>query len=819
MHSIYAVLEEDVEIVWRQVSLKVAHTVPSGSLNSNERDMTQSLTSNFGVAFLCLYCCISATNNVFGIDWEKRNLEFSTVIQPILKKACLDCHSGAEADAGLALSHFQNAKSILKERNTWAKVIQRLEIGDMPPAEAAPLSKEDRARLTDWIRSTINDIECGLTPNPGSVTLRRLNRFEYQNTIRDLLGITYKPAEGFPGDDVGYGFDNIGDVLTLPPLLMEKYFQAAEEISQLAIQTPPPGPAFESRIKLEDLKADRGGSFKGGKFAFVSNGKVSFDETLPWKGMFRLEAGLAGEAVAGEGPKVRVSIDGKKLKEIEIKTQSDDKAETVPFPFRNNSTKKTTLSIEFTNDFYAEPKDGKPKQDRNLFIYDLKVVGEKPPIPVPESELTPVHRMIVRSTPQSDGSVLKAAQTCIQPIASKAFRRPVKREELERLAKIVVEATEEGDSYEAGLQLALQAILVSPHFLFKVEVPTSKKAAEYPLLDDYEFATRLSYFLWSSMPDQELLQLATKKQLRDPVVLKAQIKRMLEHRRSSEFVENFAGQWLNLRKLDQFEPSKTLFPQWNDEIKTLVRIETYRFFQFMMRNDQSILRLLDADYTFLNEKLAKFYGIPGVQGDEFRQVSTKGHKRMGILTHGSILAVTSNPTRTSPVKRGKWILDNLLATPPPPAPPGVPELEKGELRGTVRQQMEQHRADPACASCHKLMDPLGMALENYDAVGRWRTTDKGSPIDTSGELPNGESIKGPGDLIKSLREKNTEQFARCVTEKMLIYALGRGLEYYDRCAVDKIMVKLTKEDYRFSLLIFEIVSSDPFQRKGVRDEL
>lgn len=286
------------------------------------RGMTLFSRYSVGIAFLCLYCCVWA--------------------------------SGAEADAGLALSHFQNAKSILKERNTWAKVIQRLEIGDMPPADASPMAKEDRQKLIDWIRSTIHDIECGLTPNPGSVTLRRLNRFEYQNTLRDLLGMTYKPAEGFPGDDVGYGFDNIiGDVLTLPPLLMEKYFSAAEEISQLAIQTPTPGPVFESRIKLEDLQADRGGSSKDGKFAFVSDGKISFDETLPWKGMFRLEAGLAGEEVAGEGPKVRVSLDGKKLKEQEVKTKSDSEAETISFPFRNSSLKKTTLSIEFINDFYA----------------------------------------------------------------------------------------------------------------------------------------------------------------------------------------------------------------------------------------------------------------------------------------------------------------------------------------------------------------------------------------------------------------------------------------------------------------------------------
>jgi HEPN domain-containing protein len=762
--------------------------------------------------------CLSSTPLTFGIDWEKRDKEFLSAIQPLLKATCYDCHSGAEASAGLALNHFQTTKSIFKQRQTWDTVIKRLEIGDMPPAEAEPLGKEDRQKLIDWLKSAINDIECGLTPNPGSVTLRRLNRVEYRNSIRDILGIDYKPAMSFPGDDVGYGFDNIGDVLTLPPLLMEKYVLSAEEIAQQAIAVPKPGAVFESPIKLSQLKADSGGSFQGDKFVFASNGKLTFEETFPWKGAFSLELGLGGTAAGNDVPKARVYVNGKKVSEIKVDTKSDTKAKTYYVKVIGAPNKKVSFAVEFFNDFYVEAKDGKPAQDRNLHIYDMKLVGQKPSMPVPESMLPESHKRIIKERPSATTTVAQAAAACIKPLAGKAFRRPPKTEEVDRLAKLVEETVEDGESFEAGIQVAIQAILVSPHFLFKVESPATKKPNEYPLVDDFELATRLSYFLWSSAPDNELLQLASKKQLREPGVLQSQIRRMIEHKNASRFVENFAGQWLTLRKLDDFKPNANLFPQWTDEIKLLAKGETFRMVQHVMQKDLSVLRLLDANFTFVNDRLAKFYGIPGIEGSEFRMVSTNGQKRMGILTHASILAVTSNPTRTSPVKRGKWILENLLGTPPPPAPPGVPELEKSELKGTLRQQMEQHRADRSCASCHKLMDPLGMALENYDAIGRWRTTDRGQPIDTQGELPNGDPVSGPGDLIKSLREKSSELFVRCLTEKLLTYALGRGLEYYDRCAVDKIMASTAKDEYRFSSLIYQIVTSDPFQRKGVKEE-
>lgn len=775
--------------------------------------------SVFSLLLAALYSAFGSTPAVHGIDWAKKDKEFAAAIQPILKQACLDCHSGAEAEGGLALSHFQTAKSILKERSTWQKVLQRIELGDMPPQDATPLEKEAKQKLVDWIRSTINDIECGLTPNPGSVTLRRLNRAEYQNTIRDLLGVDYKPASGFPGDDVGYGFDNIGDVLALPPVLMEKYVRAAEEISEQAIMAPEPGPVYESIIKLADVEPQGGGKYDGRQILFYSNGKISFQESLPWRGSFRIEMGLSGTPAGDAPPKLRVLVDDKKVEEVDVVTEPKGTVQTYSVSIKGTGKKANTITLEFFNDFYIAAKDGKPAQDRNLSIHDVKVLGKKDPVPLVEATLSDTHKRLVRTKPDVATSVTKAAEECLRPIASRAYRRPVKPDELARLAELVADTVESGESFEGALRVGLQAILVSPHFLFKVESPPIKKGNEYPLLSDFELATRLSYFLWSSMPDAELLATANQGKLRDPEVLKKQIQRMLADRRAAEFVENFAGQWLNLRKLEQFQPNQNLFPQWNDEIRTLARNETYHFVLHLLRNDESVLRLLDADYTFLNEKLARFYGIPGVEGEKFRMVSTKGHKRMGILTHASVLAVTSNPTRTSPVKRGKWILDNLLGTPPPPAPPGVPELEKTELTGTLRQRMEQHRADPSCAGCHRLMDPLGLALENYDAVGRWRTQERGAAIDTSGELPSGDVVKGPGDLIRNLKEKNGPTFTRCVTEKLLTYALGRGLEYYDRCAVDKMMVAAEKNDYRFTTLIFEIVSSDPFQRKGERDEL
>ncbi len=778
------------------------------------------------ICLFALICCASSEafgqkpipKNAPSSDWANRNRVYAESIQPLIKHACYDCHSGVEAKAGLSLALFDSAKAVFKERAIWEKVAQRIEIGDMPPPDAEPMSDSDRATVVSWIRSTLNDIDCGRTPNPGSVTLRRLNRNEYRNTINDLFGIDYQPAATFPGDDVGYGFDNIGDVLTLPPLLMDKYVRAAEEITSQIIRAPEPGPVFESNRNGSKLSADQGGKPEGQRFAFYSNGTVSFDEQAPWAGKYMLELEMSGTAAEGRFPKAAISVDGKKVREVTVVTETANDPKKFAIPLRLR-TGKRTFAIAFTNDHYVKAKDGQPAQDTNLFVYEVKLLGQKPPESTSSGSLPRWHAENIKdSVPSTSKTAGQAASEILRRVASRAYRRPATEDELKRLTKIVEEAVEDGDAYESGLQLAISAILISPSFLFKVEEPVSIKPGEYPLVSEFELATRLSYFLWSSTPDRELLTLASKNQLRQPDVLKQQIDRMVRDDRAKDFVRNFAGQWLTLRKLDGIAPNPNKFPQWNDEIRDLARTETYLFFLHTIRENLNVIRLLDADYSFMNESLARFYGIPGVDGDKFRKVSLKGQKRMGLLTHASILAVTSNPTRTSPVKRGKWILDNILGTPPPPAPPGVPELDKGELTGTLRQRMEQHRSDPACAACHKLMDPLGLALENYDAVGRWRTKEGALDIDTTGEFPTGEAIRNPGDLIRVIRDNKSDRFVRTLTEKLMVYALGRGLEYYDRCAIDKIMAAAATEDYRMQSLIYNIVISDPFQRKGTREE-
>ena len=748
-------------------------------------------------------------------DWPVREKQFASDIAPLLKSACMDCHVGASADAGLALDHFTSAKSIIKERATFEKVITRLQIGDMPPPDSGSLEDADRAKLIDWMDSLIHDVDCGRQPNPGAVTLRRLTKYEYRNTVRDIFGIDYAKSAEFPGDDVGYGFDNIGDVLNLPPLLMEKYITAAEEISDQSIKLPEPGPSVSTQYPLERFKIKKGGQATAGKISMWSNEAIEWDETAPWSGVFHLEIIAGGSKVRGVGPEIVISVDGKAIGKRMV-TADGGKDDTFDVPLRLKSGGHK-IKLAFTNDEYYKSDDGKT-EDRNLNIFQMNFFGVKKQPALDPATLPETHRRIVTVTPSAYVSDEDALRKVLSPLIVYCYRRPVAQSETDRLVKMAATAMDEGESFEGSIQLAIQAMLISPNFLFKVESPRVAKDDEFPLLSEFELASRISYFLWSTMPDKELFTLAWRKQLRNPEMLDQQIKRMLADPKSAEFVRNFAGQWLTLRKLEDFQPNTNLFPTWNNSVRDLARRETLLMVSDVFRNNRNVLELLDADYSFMNEKLAKFYGVPGIRGDEFRKVSIAGQPRRGLLTQASILAVTSNPTRTSPVKRGKFILDNILNKPPPPAPPGVPELEKGKLTGSLREQIEQHRADPACAGCHKMMDPLGLALENYDAVGLWRTSERGEPVDATGTLPSGEEVRHAGDLIKVLRENHGAEFARCLTEKLMIYALGRGLEYYDKCAVDKIVSDASKSDYQFSELLGGVIGSDAFQRKGVREQ-
>jgi hypothetical protein len=737
-----------------------------------------------------------------GADRQRR---FQEELIPILRTYCFECHDG---ESEIPLEKDDSIEAMAKHRAQWIRALAQVQLGTMPPADSEPMDAASRKRLEELIDELANAVDCVRNPNAGRVAIRRLNRAEYRNTIRDLTGVDYRPADGFPGDDVGYGFDNIGDVLSLPTILMEKYLAASEEIMGQAIYTLPPPELF-----VLDKRADALiGAEKYGASPIVmgGTGTVSLQKDLPFSGNYRVIITARGDQGGDEPVKVRVQC-GSQEKIIDVTGKEPAQYET------SLRLGKGTKQIDFTfiNDFY----DAEKKIDRNLHLYHVQIQGEETRSTfISTGKKPPSHDQLIFETPMRRGDEDRATGVVMQRFASRAFRRPASKTEVSRLMELAQKVRQDGGTYEEGIQVSMQAVLVSPHFLFKVERPQTPDASgKMPSISDYEMATRLSYFLWSSMPDDELLLMAHRGQIRDRKRLLTKIASMIKDRRATRFVNNFAGQWLQLRSLDRVKPDTRIFRGFNDEIRDAMRRETLLFFASVMQENQPVTTLLSADYTFLNEPLAVYYGLNNVSGKEFRKVSLAGTPRGGLLTHASVLTVTSNPSRTSPVKRGKFILDNLLNMPPPPAPPNVPELEKGKLTGTLRQRMEQHRANPACATCHSMMDPMGFALENFDAVGRYRTVDGVDAINASGELPDGTQFTGADDLRRILSVERQEQFVRCLTEKMLIYAIGRGTEYYDKCAIDKVVADAKAQNYKFAYLIAGIVLSDPFQKQGIRE--
>lgn len=602
------------------------------------------------------------------------NLTYDQHVKTTLSAYCMDCHGADEPEAALNLARFDiDSVDVSEATDVWARVLEMVESGEMPPEQEAQPTAEEKKQLVTWLESALESVDCRKISQPGRVTIRKLNRAEYNNTIRDLVGIDFRPAEDFPADNVGNGFDNIAQVLSLPPLLMEKYLEAAEVVVNQA-----------------------------------------FDDE-----------------------QVRAQI------------------------------------------IFATPGENQSHQD--------------------------------------------VARQVICQFAERAFRRPVDDAEIERLTTLYQLGRDNELDYVDSLRLPLQAILASPQFLYRIEFDLEPDADDQTRpLNDYELATRLSYFLWSSMPDAELIELAAEDRLDDPEVLDKQVRRMLQDEKSQALVDNFAGQWLELRNLSKAAPDPVKFPKFDEELRTAMRRETDHFFAALIRQDRSVLDLIDADYTFVNERLANHYGMDGVDGDEFREVKITDNRRGGVLTHASILTLTSNPTRTSPVKRGKWILENILGTPPPPPPPGVEELmeeEETELLGTLRERMEQHREDPSCAVCHRKMDVLGFGFENFDGIGSWRDRDGRFEIDPSGKLPGDRVFRSPAELRVLLKDVQRDQFVRCIAEKMLTYAVGRGLESYDRCAVDEIVKAMESNEYRFSALVMAVVNSEPFRLRGFRGEV
>ena len=756
---------------------------------------------------------------------DRVEADFQDRVRPFLTSYCTGCHNATMKMAGLDLGAYANSGDVLENRQVWSGVLEKLESGQMPPAGQPRPGEAEVTPILTWIRSQIGVSNQSLPVDPGRVTVRRLNRSEYNNTIRDLLDIDLRPADDFPVDDSGYGFDNIGDVLSLSPVLMEKYLAGAGRVAEAAIITPPniqptivhylAPRAPLSETDAPDLPAipfSMGGVLR-------TQHRVGLDAEYLLQ-LYVVDRRDAPEAKEGEEPpppdvaQLVLEVDeepvatfdieagGYKPSEYESRLQLEAGGHQVEAYFVRDWSRKKP----------CPPEETDCETFRDLYVDYLEIHG---PFNSRTGPLTNSHRRVFicghsigDHQPACTGSILRR-------LARRAYRRPVAESEVEALNRVVQLALAEGESFEQGIQLALQAVLVSPHFLFRVEKdPDPNNAADVHEVGPFELASRLSYFLWSSMPDEELFQAAESLQ-QHPEELERQVRRMLQDSKSRSLVQDFAGQWLQLRNLQGAAPDPDRFPAFDDELRIAMRQETELFLQAMIREDRNIVDFIDAPFTFLNERLASHYGIDGVRGDDFRRVRLSGEQRSGVLTHASILTVSSHPTRTSPVLRGKWLLDNVLGAPPPP-PPTVEKLKEEEIGslGSLREQLEKHRANPSCAVCHLRMDTLGFGLENYDAVGSWRRYDGNFPVDSSGTLPDGRSFRTPAEL-KAILRSDRDDFSRCLTEKMLTYALGRGLESYDRSAVDAICAQLAENDYRFSTLVLEIVKSQPFRmRRG-----
>lgn len=725
---------------------------------------------------------------------------FTKDILPITNKFCVTCHQGNDAPAGLNMAKFKTEASVKSDLATWERIARAMDSGSMPPKGMPAPTKTQRQAVSEWIERTIS-ADCRLA-EPGRVTIRRLNREEYNNTIRDLLGLDIRPADDFPSDDVGYGFDNIGDVLSISPLLMEKYLDAAEKISKQAVYIP--------GAKSASYQAEEHGGNIDAEFAGIfSPGAISVDHQFV-AGLYKLKIRAFQDKAGPEDAKMLIKVGGKAIQQFDVAALRKAPA-IYELPLKAEAGKQK-ISVEFINDYYLAPNALGPR-DRNLWIDYIEVAGPLGgTFSMPDS-----HRRIIPGEPPV-GKERDYARRLLGNFASKAYRRPAAPEEVERLMQVFDLAMKYKEPFERGIQLGVQATLVSPHFLFRAEVDPKTNPTASRNLNGYELATRLSYFLWSSTPDDRLLGLAADGSLAKPAILNQEVKRMLKDPKAKALADNFAEQWLTLRRLANVNPDPKQFPTFTKQLKDSMAEETKLFFNDVVANDRSVLDFIDGKFTYVNGLLAKHYGLPGTFGSEFKKVSLVGTNRGGVLSHASVLTVTSNPTRTSPTKRGRWVLEQILGTPPPPPPPGVDVLadeNKVNSAKTLREKMMVHQSDPNCFSCHSKMDPLGFGLENYDAIGGWRTSEGDTPVDSSGVLPDGTKFAGPTQL-KSLLMKDKDQFMKSLSEKMLTYGLGRGVSFEDRCHIDTIAQQTAKSGYKFSALVTAIVNSDPFKKRQTK---
>src|SRR5260370_40681119 len=728
---------------------------------------------------------------------------FEKTVEPVLTNPCSQCHNSKLAYGGLNILPYTTAGSIAQHRDEWEAILRKIRSGEMPPKGVPRPPEENIAGLVSFVQAEFEKVDRSITPDPGRVTAHRLNRNEYTNTIRDLLGVDFRADKDFPTEDSGYGFDNIGEGLTISPVLMEHYLNAAESITARAIGANPlPKKPIEVSYAAKDRRIRR---------RDFSNIEATRRVACAAEDLLRF--GLPGERAADAKPvMLGFWMDGVLLKKILVETKPSKLVYFNPYseeemrlylPQGDHVFRAGFIDDDFVKDLSAKDAYSDKK---NKFLNSIKFIG-----PFPTNIDKASRKKILICDPNSGPACV---DRIVSTLARRAYRRPVTRNEVATLLKFVDLARKDNQSAEQGIQLALQAMLVSPNFLFRIEHdPISSGVLKSHPLSEFELASRLSYFLWSSMPDNELLDLAEAHKLRAPGVLDAQVKRMLADERSSALAANFAGQWLETRNLDTVKPDPQKFPEWDPALRDAMKTETRMFFEGVLHDNRPVSDFLDSRYNYANARLAKHYWSPHVTGAEFRRVDFTTDQRGGVLSQAGVLRVSSYPTRTSPVIRGKYVCGNILGTPPPPPPADVPPIDESAVgnTGSMRQQLETHRANSTCASCHSRMDPLGFGLENYDALGKWRTHDGEIQVDASGTLHDGKTFSSPAEM-RAILISQLPEFSRCLTEKMLTYSLGRGLERSDRLTVDDLNKKLAASEYRFQTLIYEIVKGLPFQQ-------
>ena len=767
-----------------------------------------------------------------------------TAARATVKRYCVSCHNDRLKTGGLVLSTLDPAEAS-QHPEIWEKVVHKLRAGMMPPSGLPRPDKATYEAVTSWFEREL-DRAAVANPNPGRLpAFHRLNRAEYHNAVRDLLGLQIDVASILPSDDSSYGFDNIGDILRVSPTLVESYLEAARRITQEAVGDPGIGrETFTYRVAA-DLTQDYW--LEG--LPFGTRGGMSVEHHFPVDGEYVIKAELLRSFIGtvmglAEAHKVEFLLDGQRLETFSVggkrgkPAEGDQQAEAQQAAQRSSERPADadlelrvnvkagvhTVAVTFPQRPAVQGEDLRPPYLRSYAVLSdfnsgqphLASMAVTGPFNGKVGE-TASRARIFACRPTSQKDERACANKILSTLARRAYRRPVTNADLEPLLGFY-ETGRKAAGFDAGIQRALQRLLVSPEFLVRIErdPPNIARATNYRV-SDLELASRLSFFFWSSIPDDELLELAERGELKDPPVLERQVRRMLADERAAALVNNFAGQWLYLRNVPSTRPDTQLFPDYDDNLRQAMRRETELLFDSVIREDRSALDLLTARYTFVNERLARHYGMPNIYGSRFRRVSlSDDDPRGGLLGQASILTVTAYPNRTSPVIRGKWILENILNAPPPPPPPNVPDLRERNAEGKVlsmRDRMVQHRTNPVCATCHTMMDPLGLALEHFDAIGRWRDkSESNEAIDASGIMPDGTSFNGPRELRQALL-KNPERFVTTFTEKLLTYALGRGLTYHDAPVVRAITREAAQHDYQLSSIVMGIVTSPSFQMR------